>query len=69
MTKRQWWGYKHLNGSFQAKVYFGPQDITEANESPFCLKAVGPFMAEDREDALRQVEALCETKENGTGKN
>ena len=59
MTKRQWWGYLHKNGNFQAKVYFGPEDIREAEESPFCIKAVGPFLAEDRVDALKQVEALC----------
>ncbi len=62
MNKREWWGYKHSNGSYQAKVYFGPKDISEAEESPFCVKAVGPFMAEDREDALSQVEALCNPK-------
>lgn len=58
-TKTQWWGYKHKSGTYQAKRYFGQQDIREAQESPFCVRAVGPFMAKDREDALAQVEALC----------
>lgn len=63
--KRQWWGYKHKNGSYQAKVYFGPQDLQEAHKSPFCGQVVGPFLAEDRDDALSQVEQLC----NGTAEN
>ncbi len=51
-----WWGYKHTNGTYQAKRYFEPLDIQEAEESPFCAEVVGPFKATDRNDALRQVE-------------
>jgi len=50
-----WWGYKHQSGSLQAKRYFDPLDIEEANESPFCEIVVGPFEAEDRDEALRIV--------------
>lgn len=57
-NKFEWWGYLHSLGSIQAKRYFGPEDIKEANESPFCVKVVGPFMADGREDALKQVEQL-----------
>jgi len=51
----KWWGYKHISGSYQAKRYFEPLDIREARESDFCDQVVGPFEAEDRDDALRQV--------------
>lgn len=53
-----WWGYKHISGTYQAKRYFDPLDIKEANESPFCEQAVGPFNATDREDALIKVKEL-----------
>lgn len=47
-----WWGYLHTNGTIQAKRYFGPKDIQEARESPFCERVQGPFKAKDRNDAL-----------------
>lgn len=56
--KNLWWGYKHTSGSLQAKRYFEPLDIQEAKESPFCKQVVGPFEAEDREEALKKVEEL-----------
>ena len=55
LPMNQWWGYLHQSGTLQAKRYFGPLDIQEANESPFCAVVVGPFEAEDRDDALRIV--------------
>lgn len=58
----QWWGYLHTSGTLQAKRYFGPIDIQEAEESPFCQKVVGPFEALDREDALRIVEEELQKK-------
>lgn len=53
-----WWGYLHTSGTLQAKPYFGPLDIQEANESPFCKKVVGPFNANGRDEALLIVETL-----------
>lgn len=47
-----WWGYKHLAGTYQAKRYFGGDDILNANESPFCEVILGPFQAKNREEAL-----------------
>jgi hypothetical protein len=55
MGKNLWWGYLHTSGTLQAKRYFSELDIEEANESPFCEIAVGPFEAEDRDEALRIV--------------
>lgn len=56
----EWWGYKHVSGTYQAKRYFDRLDITEAQESPFCEVVVGPFLAENREDALAKVKELVE---------
>jgi hypothetical protein len=56
--KNLWWGYKHTSGTYQAKRYFSSLDIVEAEDSPFCEMVVGPFEAEDRDDALRQVKEL-----------
>jgi hypothetical protein len=56
--KFEWWGYLHTTGTIQAKRYFGPLDINEAKESPFCVKVVGPFMAKGRMDALEKVSEL-----------
>ena len=53
--KNLWWGYKHTSGTLQAKRYFGPLDIQEANESPFCDQVVGPFEAEGRDEALKII--------------
>lgn len=54
--KNLWWGYRHTSGTLQAKRYFEPLDIQEAEESPFCAKVVGPFETDTREDALAIVE-------------
>lgn len=54
--KLLWWGYKHTSGTYQAKRYFDRLDIQEAMESPFCEMVVGPFEAENRDEALRIVE-------------
>ena len=51
----KWWGYLHTNGSIQAKRYFEPLDINEAMESDFVSGVHGPFSANDRDDALRQL--------------
>jgi len=54
-TQNLWWGYKHISGTYQAKRYFGPLDIQEAQESDFCEQVSQPFLAHDREDALNQI--------------
>jgi len=56
MEKLQWWGYKHISGTYQAKRYFDKRDIDEAYESEFCDIVVGPFLAENREEALKIIE-------------
>ena len=53
--KNQWWGYLHQSGTFQAKRYFGPLDIQEAEESSFVAKVYGPFAAKDSEEALEII--------------
>jgi len=58
----QWWGYKHLNGSIQVKIYWGEKDIEEARESRFCEKVLGPFTARSREEALLKLEQRLSKK-------
>lgn len=58
MEKQLWWGYKHTSGTYQAKRYFEPLDIQEAEESLFCEEVVGPFEASNREEALKKVQEL-----------
>jgi hypothetical protein len=65
MDKNQWWGYQHLNGSLQVKRYFGPLDIQEARESPFCELVYGPFPASDRDDALATIVELVGERKCG----
>lgn len=55
MSSNLWWGYKHVNGSYQAKRYFDKIDITDAISSSFVANVVGPFEAEDRAEALLAV--------------
>lgn len=56
--QQEWWGYQHVSGTYQVKPYRDALDIFEANESSFCKHVVGPFMANDRHDALRIAESL-----------
>lgn len=56
--KMKWWGYLHTSGTIQVKRYhpeFGPGDIGDAHQSPFCAKVVGPFDAADRDEAVRII--------------
>ena len=53
----QWWGYLHTNGSLQVKVYFGPEDIMEAHESPFVDAVAGPWECNGREEALEKLKS------------
>lgn len=55
--KNEWWGYKHISGTYQAKRFFDIRDIREANESDFVEVAVGPFLASNRDEALSVVKS------------
>lgn len=52
-TKFKWWGYLHTNGCIQVKRFFDRRDIDEALESHFVRNTVGPFLAANREDAIK----------------
>lgn len=54
-NSQKWWGYLHNSGTIQAKRYFSQMDIKEAEESPFCRAIVGPFLANNRDEALSYV--------------
>ena len=62
MNKNLWWGYLHISGSLQVKRYFEPLDIREATESPFCEIVVGPFEANDRDDAINILKSKLNAK-------
>ena len=57
-NKLMWWGYEHTEGTLQVKRYFDKRDIEDAKQSPFCEIIVGPFEAEDREEALFKIHEL-----------
>jgi hypothetical protein len=56
--KQKWWGYKHINGTYQTIPYFEMRDIMIANESNFCETVVGPFYAADIDEARQMVQSL-----------
>lgn len=55
-TGIEWYGYKHISGTYQAKRYFSFNDILEARSSPFVKAVTGVFEAKDREHALQIIE-------------
>jgi len=55
VIKNKWWGYQHINNSFQAKRYFDQRDLVEAHESPFVRRVTNVFMAVDRTEALQII--------------
>lgn len=57
MQYNKWWGYLHVNGSLQVKIYFDRLDIQEAWESPFVDRVAGPWICEDRAAALKKLTA------------
>ena len=54
-VKEVWWGYIHINGSVQVKIFFSDLDLEEADESPFVRKVFKPFEANSREDAIKII--------------
>lgn len=54
--KNRWWGYEHMNGSLQVKIYFGEIDIIEAGESPFVKTVRGPWECDTRQEALAKLQ-------------
>ena len=51
MEPLQFWAYRHTQGSILVKRYLGPVDIEEARESPFVMEIMGPFEAENINEA------------------
>lgn len=54
--KLEWWGYRHTNGSLQAKRYWSDDDLQDADESPFVKERTGVFLASSREEALKIID-------------
>lgn len=55
MDKNLWWGYLHVEGTFQAKRYFDKRDLDDAYESTFVKDVVPPFEADTREEAIEYI--------------
>ena len=55
--KLWWWGYKHINGTYQVKRDFldGGKAIEEAKSSDFIWAVTEPFKAIDRKNASRII--------------
>ncbi len=50
-TGCQWYAYEHIEGGIYTKRFFGLDDITEAESSPFVKEVRGPIEG-TKEDAL-----------------
>ena len=57
-SKMSFWGYLHINGTVQVKCYFGPDDVAEAEESDFCITALGSDKFESMVDAVKYYEGV-----------
>lgn len=64
-TKNLWWGYRHISGTIQAKRYFVPLDIQEAEESGMCEEVYQPFEADNREEALAHIKSIIRDQKEG----
>lgn len=56
-NKLLWWGYEHIEGTIHAKRFFSYDDIDDANESSFCKKIILPFIANNREEAIKIIKS------------
>lgn len=60
--KNYWWGYKLKNGEIKSRRYFGQDDITEAEQSPFVEDVYGEFECDTKEDADRILKKAFELR-------
>ena len=51
MSDLMWYAYLHTNGQLFVKRFFDEHDATDAEQSPFVRRVIGPFPAETREEA------------------
>jgi len=57
----EWYAYRHATGTLHLKRYFSELqqgDIDEAIESDFVVKVVGPFSADNRDEAIQEARRL-----------
>lgn len=58
-----WWGYKHVQGTYQAKRYLGTAtdfEILDAIDSDFVETIVPVFEAVNRDQALAYIKSETE---------
>jgi len=56
-----WWGYLHTNGTIQVKRHIDYKDILIAKNSDFVVRVIRPFLANDRDDAIRICKEVIES--------
>lgn len=57
----QWWGYKHVNGTFHLKRWMGPkmnEAMQDADISPYVERYAGPVTATTADEATVKLMAL-----------
>jgi len=63
----QWWGYRHTNGNYQVKRWYGGElgqaALEDAYSSPFVDKVAQPFEAHGRQQALDRCRAIIRAAE------
>lgn len=51
----KWFGYRHINGTFQVKRALSFLDYQEAKKSPFVARIYGPWDVNSRDEALQML--------------
>jgi hypothetical protein len=60
MNTLTWWGYIHIDGSIVVKRFLDQVDLDDAAKSEFVKTIFQPFVAVNREAAVRK----CHAKHN-----
>lgn len=58
--KLKYWAYIHTNGEILVKRYLSPEDLTDADESPFVRKRTDMFYAHTRDEAEQIANRLLD---------
>lgn len=64
MSKLEWYGYKHQNGTYHLKRLWDKKDMHEARESPFVDEIFGPFYSDNLDEAQRMFDAAIKETQN-----
>ena len=62
-TNNLWWGYQHVNDTYQVKRFFSEMDIEEALQNTFVAEVAGPIRCKDREDAVHKIVDIIKNRQ------